>query len=196
MDGRDELRAALQRRRAEDKSASREQSELDQKREAYERDEEEARDHLRAAATAATEAIISAGQPGFIEFGPKPTGPSRLFGADNRVEGWRVSLGPGDDSVLRPDGTLIPWGTTPPSTSNRGLKLTTWVDWKLRDVRTDPNGEGVPINLFSEAFQRDDRVGARGNILREESLRQRLNHTRGLVLSVLADILQSAEVDV
>ena len=196
MDGKDELREALRRRRADEESASQAQTQLDQKREAYEHDEETTRDRLHEAATAAVKAILRKGQPEPIEFGPTATGLSRLFGRDNHVGGWRVRLSHQHDFVLRPNGTLIPWSTTPPSASLQGIKLADWVDWQLREVRIDPNGEGVPIDVFSQAFQRDDLVGTGGNALNEERLRQRLNRTRDSVLSVLADMLRSAEVDV
>lgn len=196
MDAADELRAALERRDAEDRAEDRRREELDRRRREFEREEARVKQQLHEAVDVAVQAIGGARlPPANLPITPPPEsgGLGRLFERQQLALGWKIRWR-GWERVLCPDGTLITPGPRRggPTTSTLGETLHNWVDRHLERVRRDSTpGIDTETDLFAEAF---GSASFQGQERKRQEIHERLSAAQASFMRDLADLLRQLDI--
>lgn len=179
MDPRDELREALEHRRAEDERAERQTEELERQRRAFEAAENEVRQRLYEVTDVFLAAMAELPTERILVM-PRGPGLIGLLKGSEYVVGWQLEMPL--SRVLCPDGTLVRPGRRtrtsayPPEYST----LHAWADGELHDIRGD-SGE-PPKDYMQAAF-------VQGDARSRQTLQIRLSRVQESVTDTLADLL-------
>jgi hypothetical protein len=178
MDGRDELRAEVNRRREAADAANQAKNWAAEDRAKYEREVQEVKARLYEAAQLTIQALTdSAENPINVEVEPKPSGIAGLFGQPVHVDGWKVRWGQ-DEAIVCPDGTLFISRASPFQLGYSRTSFWEVIDKHLAEVGTySQEGRG---SLFERAFSGKDNEGAAA------SLRSELDRARSGLIQLLS----------
>ena len=191
MNGRDELRALVQRRRDEDETLAREQAQLDRARVVYEEEESRTRERLHDAGAAMLSALDRSGTATEFPVGKKPRGLIGLFRSQGLVDGWSLELPITGSRIVCSDGTLVhvpPRGDADPEYSS----LNEWIDRHIASTRYKLE-DGGAINLFAAVFRAPAPGGLGAADVAE--LRIRLGRMADKLNNGFADILHQRGIE-
>lgn len=182
MGAHDELRDALQRRKALKADECARQAAFDLLREQYENEETEIRQRLHEMATLTLEALLRLSKPERIALEAGERKGRRLIRSTTKhVYGWRVALGNREREILCDDGRLISLDAV--SGDPRFSTLHAWIDQRIRNVRDGDEPSSGP--RFDRAFS----IHAWRPEAQQGELKQDLLRIRKSVADHLAEIL-------